>query len=231
MNPTDTPVATNEEEVKKKTFTELLNEEAEALRTKIAEEKEAGNDTGTLESDLEDIEERLSNPVNRDSIYHLDDEEQAKFLRKKKSLSVELTELNDPEFLERIYNTVKFVGNPANNAAGLASRQIGCLYSWFVTRWGRAQRVVAIINPFIIGRNGRKQHEEGCFSEPFRVRIKRSKEITVRGTILTFDKDGNIQHTETLDKNVLSGRDAQVFQHEYDHLVGKLITDKGTRIK
>ena len=83
---------------------------------------------------------------------------------------------------------------------------------------------MTVINPVIKGRMGSKQHVESCFSELLPARVKRSKTVTVSYTTLSGQVWCRI--FETLD-----GLDAQVFQHEYDHLQGILIAKRGEVIK
>jgi len=125
-----------------------------------------------------------------------------------------------------IQSAIDFVSKEENSAAGLAAHQVGLSQAWFVMKIGREQEVIVVANPDILGRSGRKQYVEGCFSETYDAQVKRSCDITVNCELLTFDSDGNV-YVEQKKFWKLDKRDAQVFQHEYHHLQGKLICDIG----
>jgi peptide deformylase len=91
-------------------------------------------------------------------------------------------------------------------------------------KMGRGQEVVVVVNPEIIGRSGKKQMVEGCFSEGKKAIVKRSREITVNYTVLAQAQGEWYTSDVKLEK--LEGWDARVFQHEYDHLRGVLICEK-----
>jgi peptide deformylase len=97
---------------------------------------------------------------------------------------------------------------------GLAAPQVGINQQIFVADIGLGP--VAVINPRIIKRTGSDWQEEGCLCLPgITVNVKRAQEISVRYT------DENNQPVE----RELSDLMARVFQHETDHLYGKLIVD------
>ena len=97
---------------------------------------------------------------------------------------------------------------------GLSANQIGVRTRMFVMR---AENVIGVINPRIIDVSSEMVTlEEGCLSYPnLFVKVKRPKFIKVRFT----HPDGN---TET---KKFDGITARVFQHELDHLKGKLYID------
>jgi peptide deformylase len=67
-----------------------------------------------------------------------------------------------------------------------------------------------------------RMHEEGCLSIPdVRIEIERPSTATVRFT----DREGKVQEIEA------DGLLATAVQHEIDHLNGKLIIDKLSRLK
>ncbi len=119
--------------------------------------------------------------------------------------------------LENVQRAIEFVSNKENAAAGLAAPQIGLSESWFVMKKHRDQSILVVVNPTILGRMGNKQHIEACFSEQYPARVKRSKSVTVQ--YQTLD---SVIHKETLE-----GMDSQVFQHEYSHLLGRLLSTEG----
>ena len=92
--------------------------------------------------------------------------------------------------------------------------QVGINEQIFVVDTGKDS--LAIINPKIIRSVGSEVGEEGCLSIPhLHVNIKRAKELEVE----FIDEDNKVVHAR------ISGLLAKVFQHENDHLQGKLITD------
>lgn len=136
--------------------------------------------------------------------------------------------LDSPLFqfhVDAIQRAVDFVENPENSAAGLAAPQIELPSSWFVMKRNRDKSILIVINPTILGKIGNKQYIEACFSEELPARVKRAKSITVAYTSMTLEGDGKYSLEEI--KETLEGVDAQVFQHEYDHLQGVLICDRG----
>jgi peptide deformylase len=80
----------------------------------------------------------------------------------------------------------------------------------------------AIINPIITIQEGKILWDEGCLSLPqLIVPMERSKRIVVEG----LDREG--RPVKYLGENLL----AVAFQHEIDHLDGKLIFDQLSRLK
>lgn len=110
---------------------------------------------------------------------------------------------------------------------GLASTQIGLDGQYFIAKSERRDKrliakkedrsFVAVFNPKILSYSKKtKQVFEGCLSIPnFWGELVRPVGVTVSYQ----DGDGN-EHTEKL-----TGLDAHIFQHEYDHLQGKLFMD------
>jgi peptide deformylase len=80
----------------------------------------------------------------------------------------------------------------------------------------------AIINPIVTIQEGKILWDEGCLSMPnLIVPVERSKKILVEG----LDREG--KKVKYLGEDLL----AVAFQHEIDHLDGKLIFDKLSRLK
>ncbi len=107
---------------------------------------------------------------------------------------------------------------------GLASTQIGNDERYFVGKIGPEENnLKGFINPQILWMSKRtKKYFEGCLSIPdYWGETIRSIQIKVTYQDL-FDK----RHTETL-----KGVDAWIFQHEVDHLEGKLFVDLVLEIK
>jgi peptide deformylase len=104
----------------------------------------------------------------------------------------------------------------AARGVGLAAPQIGIplrIAVVDVTFKEDPSAQIVLINPEIIHKEGRHTQSEGCLSIPdFRENVNRAKVVTIRAQDLTgqvFEKTGD----ELL---------ARAFQHETDHLNGKL---------
>jgi peptide deformylase len=101
-----------------------------------------------------------------------------------------------------------------NSGIGLAAPQIGINASMIVVDIGTG--LYKLINPRIIKREGSQVQEEGCLSVPgVCIKIKRAKKILVQAQD-EFAKPVTIEAEGLL---------ACVFQHEIDHLKGRLIVD------
>lgn len=102
------------------------------------------------------------------------------------------------------------------NGIGLAANQVGYPYRVFVMRGHPAD--FACFNPKIVGySNEIVELDEGCLSFPnLFVKIKRPRDIRVR-----FADYNNEVSTHTF-----TGMTARIFQHELDHLDGKLFYNK-----
>lgn len=104
----------------------------------------------------------------------------------------------------------------AAKGVGLAATQIGVskkIAVIDVSNGEKPQEKLVIINPKIIKVEGRQTGEEGCLSIPgFREQVRRGKRVTIRAQ--------NIKGEEF----EMTGEDllARAFQHETDHLYGKL---------
>jgi peptide deformylase len=98
---------------------------------------------------------------------------------------------------------------------GLAAPQVGQNIRLIVLDIGKGPRVV--INPKITKKSGRQTFTEGCLSLPgIEGVVERAAQITVKG----LDKNG--QPIEICAEGLL----ATVFQHEIDHLDGKVLLDR-----
>lgn len=102
---------------------------------------------------------------------------------------------------------------------GLAANQIGLNISVFVAR--QENKFYAVFNPVITERSGEKlMLEEGCLSIP-----------GLYGTVERYEKvvlEGFDQNNKKI-KIKAWGLLAHIFQHETDHLNGKLYTDTAKR--
>jgi len=108
---------------------------------------------------------------------------------------------------------------------GLAAPQVGVALRVFVADLsvGRDPRqLIVMVNPEFVEREGSQLEEEGCLSIPgFNATVLRPARAVVRG----FDRNGTEQTVEGL------GLLARAFQHEMDHLDGRLFVDRLRGIK
>jgi len=105
------------------------------------------------------------------------------------------------------------------DGAGLAAPQVGIEQQIFIADAGDGP--FAIINPEIVKKSKEEAvMEEGCLSLPkIRINIKRPAEIQVR----YLDESGR-----KVDR-VLTGLLARIFQHESDHLFGRMLVDYASK--
>lgn len=103
---------------------------------------------------------------------------------------------------------------------GLAAPQIGVPLRIFVVDLsvGReAGGLLTMINPSFVSQDGLQLEDEGCLSLPgFTATVPRPERVVVRG----LDRDGREHHLEG------TGLLARAFQHEMDHLDGRLFVDR-----
>jgi peptide deformylase len=108
---------------------------------------------------------------------------------------------------------------------GLAAPQVGVPSRLFVvdTSVGRnAADLMVFVNPEFVEREGLQLEEEGCLSVPgFTATVARPARVVVRG----LDRDGKERTVEG------TGLLARAFQHEMDHLDGRLFVDHLRGIK
>ena len=108
---------------------------------------------------------------------------------------------------------------------GLAAPQVGVPLRVFVVDLsvGRDRsQLITMVNPEFAEREGTQLEEEGCLSLPgFNATVLRPARAVVRG----FDREGREQKIEG------TGLLARAFQHEIDHLDGRLFVDRLRGIK
>jgi len=106
----------------------------------------------------------------------------------------------------------------ANDGIGLAAPQIGCALQLFVANPSQESgREVVVANPSLEDAEGQTTLMEGCLSVPdVWERVKRSARVRLRG----WDVAGRPVAIDA--KGLL----AVVFQHEWDHLQGRLFIDR-----
>ena len=99
---------------------------------------------------------------------------------------------------------------------GLAAPQIGISKKIAVIDTSNGERPedkLVVINPKIMKVEGRQDGEEGCLSIPgFREQVRRGKRVTIRA------QNAKGEEFEMTGEDLL----ARAFQHETDHLHGKL---------
>mgnify|MGYP001570707958 CR=1 FL=1 len=145
-------------------------------------------------------------------ILKIEDKKDKKVLRKKASVfdfdSMSKSELR--ELLGEMRKTMKDA-----DGVGLAANQIGISSRFFVAEFDR--KFYAIFNPEIVSFSKTEDvSEEGCLSVPGTPgEVSRYTEITIKW----YDRNGKRVKMRAW------GSLAQIFQHEVDHLNGKLFTD------
>ncbi|MFH0856176.1 MAG: peptide deformylase [Candidatus Omnitrophota bacterium] len=128
---------------------------------------------------------------------------------RKKSAAVKKITAGHKELLSRMAR-VMYDGQ----GIGLAAPQVGLSQALIVADTGCG--LYKLINPRIIKCLGWQTNREGCLSVPgISVKVKRAKKVKLEA----LDENGKALHIEA------EGLLACVFQHEIDHLNGKLIVD------
>jgi peptide deformylase len=126
----------------------------------------------------------------------------------------DVTEFDTPAlqmFIEDMFESMY-----AAKGVGLAATQIGVSQKIAVidvSNGEKPEEKLVLINPTIVKVEGRQTGEEGCLSIPgFREQVRRGKRVTIRAQ--------NIKGEEF----EMTGEDllARAFQHETDHLYGRL---------
>jgi peptide deformylase len=105
---------------------------------------------------------------------------------------------------------------------GMAAPQLGVNKRVFVMRRPfSSDKLLTVINPTIIRGHGYSTKTEACFSIPnlpssiSGARVKRQSEI-----VISYSDEAGVTHEDTL-----VGMDSRAFQHELDHLNGRLMLD------
>ena len=134
---------------------------------------------------------------------------------------------------ELMKTAFEWVSDPKNGALGLASTQVGSKWRWFVMKNPNHKRawlnkeaggpVVIVINPKYRGNGTKRTCEESCFSIPGKAfKIHRTSSLIATFLKLNPETGETKQITTTY-----TGSSAQIFQHEFDHLRGLTIADRG----
>ena len=104
------------------------------------------------------------------------------------------------------------------HGVGLAAPQVGQNLRVFVMNpSGEAGDDQVYINPVLLDGEGNEEAEEGCLSLPdIRIKVNRSKQITIQAQDLSG----------TPFEQAATGFIPRVWQHEFDHLNGIMLTDR-----
>ncbi len=107
-----------------------------------------------------------------------------------------------------------------SDGVGLAANQVGLTLKLIVIEW--ADRVLKLVNPTIIKKEGSLESLEGCLSFPgVELSIKRSKKVSVDA----LDREG--KRLKIRAEGIL----AVILQHEIDHLSGITLIDRVSLLK
>lgn len=128
---------------------------------------------------------------------------------------------SDINWVEREREMIKLMHDQLG--IGLAAPQVGSSYNMFVMHH-RYLGDIGVYKPEILEYSDEEVFwEEGCLSFPMIIlKIKRAEKVRVR----YYKNDG-----ETVVETWMDGIDARCFQHEYDHLYGRLFIDKVSDLK
>jgi len=136
---------------------------------------------------------------------------------RKKAQPVKVVDSLVGQLMEDMLETMR-----ANNGIGLAAPQVGISKRIIVADIGEEDGPVKMINPRIVEREGTIVALEGCLSIPnVYGDVERSEKVVVKG----LDEKGRPVTFEA------EGLMARVFQHEIDHLDGRLFTDFATNVR
>ncbi|HUN89442.1 MAG TPA: peptide deformylase [Terriglobales bacterium] len=134
-----------------------------------------------------------------------------------------ITEFDTPELNQLVADM--FESMYEAHGVGLAAPQIGFskrIAVIDVTFKEDPAAKLVLINPEIIGTEGKISDTEGCLSIPdFRENVTRAKKVTVRA------QDAKGEFWEKTGEELL----ARAFQHEIDHLHGKLYIHRISALK
>jgi len=126
----------------------------------------------------------------------------------------DVTEFDTPELHQFVADM--FDSMYAAKGVGLAATQIGVSQKIAVidiSNGEKPEEKLILINPKIVRVEGRQTGEEGCLSIPgFREQVRRGKRVTLRAQNVKGEP------FEMTGEDLL----ARAFQHETDHLYGKL---------
>lgn len=125
-----------------------------------------------------------------------------------------VTEIDDELILllDEMYQIIQ-----KEDAIGLAANQLGVLKRVLVVELDEETGLFEMINPELIKHSGKSIDVEGCLSFPeVYGTVERYEEVTIR----YVDREGYEMEVDA------TGYLARAFQHEMEHLDGKIFTDK-----
>jgi peptide deformylase len=141
--------------------------------------------------------------------------------------------------VERMLIAAMFETVNVNKGVGLAAPQVGINEQIFVVNTGK--EILTVVNPKILKSMGSEVMQEGCLSIPCPPDdVKRSKTsgyaVMEEGCLSIPHLLVDVRRPKTVWVEFIDGENrrlqaqlngllARVFQHEYDHLQGKLILD------
>ena len=131
----------------------------------------------------------------------------------KMSKPVETFDANLRELVQRMFVLMRDA-----KGVGLAAPQVGQNIRLFImNHTGQPEEDRVYVNPVLTNADGEEDGEEGCLSLPnIHVNITRNRSIHISAR----DLDGKLIEEDA------AGYIARIWQHEYDHLNGTLLTDR-----
>ncbi len=156
-------------------------------------------------------------------IYTINNKKEEKFLRQK-TVAFDFKTHSKKEIKELIKSMREKMKEA--HGIGLSANQIGLPYRVFVAQVPSHQgrpKFYAIFNPEIVKQSKETEiMEEGCLSIPGKYGfVERASRIVIKG----YDPNGKKIKIKAW------GLLARVFQHEIDHLDGKLFIDRTNKVK
>lgn len=140
-----------------------------------------------------------------------------------KSKTVEKFDDKLHTLLDNMNETMK-----SKDGIGLAGVQVGNLKNVFIINIPDKdnnqfpENLIEVVNPKILSSEGNVVYEEGCLSLPeFHEDVKRADKIEVEFQ----DRNGKIVKASFTDLSAIA------FQHEFDHLQGKLFVERVSFLK
>lgn len=138
--------------------------------------------------------------------------------------------------LQKIIRDMKFTLAKEDDGVALAAPQIGVSLRIFVV----SDRIMEILHSEKINKN--QKYTNVVFINPEIIKVSREKEILEEGCLSVRFLYGKIERAKKVKIRAMnengdmfemgaSGLLAQIFQHEIDHLTGKLFLDNATDIQ
>lgn len=136
---------------------------------------------------------------------------------RKSAEEVKNIDKNITRLLKNMTDTLK-----DEHGVGLSAPQVGVLKRVFIAIDSNRNKIITAINPKLVDEKDKEIDVEGCLSFPeIFFSIQRAKKVVLEA----FDEKGKKFLIET------DGILARCFQHEIDHLNGKLIIDYASDVE